>query len=193
MPAIPKKVTEFSAVPQLLRPFDAFKILAVLSLSFFISGCAWVTYSPYAGQQQDWPTAKGSFVTQKDGILIYRGLPDRPYHLVGEVVIDQYPQYMNGAIAHAAHVRKADAAMIVNKEAMSTGMMTYGGGSTTRYESQSTSRTTVNAYPSGNSFVGNAISSGLQYGTATTIANPTYSGQISWDRTTVYLINFIKK
>ena len=190
MSIIPKKVTELLALPQL---FSVFNIVAVLLLAFLISGCAWVTYSPYAGQQYEWPTAKGSFVTQKDGILIYRGLPDRPYHLVGEVVIDQYPQYMNGAIAHAAHVRKADAAMIVSKESMTSGMITYGGGSTTRYDSQSVAQTTVNAYPSGNSFVGNATSSGLQYGTVTTIANPTYSGQISWDKTTVYLINFIKK
>ncbi len=100
---------------------------------------------------------------------------------------------MNGAIAHAAHVRKADAAMVINKETMFSGVMTYGGGATSLYESQSTGRTTVNAYPSGNSFIGNAVSSGSQFGTSSTIVNPSYSGQISWDRTTIYLINFVKK
>lgn len=166
--------------------------IVALSLHF-LTGCAWVTYSPYAGQQQDWPTAKGSFVTEKDGILIFRGLPDRPYHIVGEVVIDQYPQYMNGAIARAAHVRKADAAMVLNKESVSSGMMTFGGGGTTYYQGQSTSRSAVNVYPAGNSIIGNAVTSGSQYGTATTVANPTYTGQYTWDRTTVYLIRFVKK
>ena len=156
------------------------------------SGCAWVAYTPYAGHQQKWPMASGSFVANRDGILIYRGLPDRPYLILGEAVIDQYPQYMDGAIAHAAHVHKADAAMIVGKQAIYGGTMNSGGGSTTYYNGQTTATATGNAYASGNSVVGSALVNSYQTGTANTIANPSYSVAISWDRTTVYLIKFLQ-
>ena len=168
------------------------KVAAVI-LAFMISGCAWVSYTPYAGQQQKWPTAAGSFVAKKDGILIYRGLPDRPYTILGEAVIDQYPQYMDGAIAHAAHVHKADAAMIVGKQAIYGGTMNCGGGSTTYYNGQTTTSASGNAYVSGNSVTGNALINSYQSGTANTIQNPSYSAAISWDRMTIYLIKFLTR
>ena len=155
--------------------------LLMLAMVLCTSGCAIATYTQYAGQQQKWPIAQGSFVSNYDGILIYRGLPDRPYTLMGEVVIDQYPQYMNASIAHAAHVHKADAAMIVGKEVVNGGVMNVGGGGTTYYQGQSTTG------------IGGGLLNTMQTGTATTIANPTYAGAISWDRTSVYLIKFISQ
>lgn len=176
-----------------MKALFLFNQLLLSILVLIISGCAWATYTPYAGQQQKWPTALGSFVAKRDGILIYRGLPDRPYQILGEVVIDQYPQYMDGAIAHASHVHKAEAAMIVGKQAINGGTMNCGGGSTTYYSGQTTTSASGNAYVAGNSVVGNALINSSQTGTANTIANPTYSAAISWDRTTVYLIRFITK
>lgn len=164
----------------------------ILSLALCaISGCAIATYTEYAGQQQRWPIAQGSFVSKKDGILIYRGLPDRPYILLGEVVIDQYPQFMDGAIAHAAHVHKADAAMIVSKQVVNGGLYTTGGGGTTYYNGQGVTTASGSAYPSGNGVAANALINSSASATATTIANPTYTGTISWDRTSVYLIKFL--
>jgi hypothetical protein len=172
------------------------KILpAIISLSAILglSGCAIATYTEYAGQQQKWPTAQGAFVAKKDGILIFRGLPDRPYTLMGEVVIDQYPQYMDGAIAHAAHVHKADGAMIVSKQVVNGGLFTTGGGGTTYYQGQGVTSASGSAYPSGNGIAANALINSSSTATATTIANPTYTGSISWDRTSVYLIKFINQ
>lgn len=170
------------------------KILSALVLSTAIltlSGCAIARFTEYAGQQQHWPLAQGSFVSKKDGILIYRGLPDRPYILLGEVVIDQYPEFMDGAIAHAAHVHKADGAMIVSKEQVNGGLYTTGGGGTTYYNGQGVTTASGSAYPSGNGVAANALINSRATATATTIANPTYTASISWDRTGVYLIKFI--
>lgn len=41
-------------------------------------------YLPFAGTQQNWPTAPAGFTTSCDGMTIYHGLPPRPYILLGK-------------------------------------------------------------------------------------------------------------
>jgi len=47
-----------------------------------ISGCGNVTWRSYHGSQ-DWATGSGFSSKAKDGLLIYEGLPDRHYEVLG--------------------------------------------------------------------------------------------------------------
>jgi hypothetical protein len=151
-------------------------------IAFFcliVSGCAYKTFTPYSGVQFDWPRSAGSFVSNHDGFLIYKGLPDKPYTLLGELAVEQYPQYMNTSIASAGKKYQADAAMIVSNQTINGGSMALGGGGSTFFQSQAQ---ITPAYGSG--------FSATQSGTSTTYTNPTISTNLSWDKTTVYLIKF---
>jgi hypothetical protein len=156
-----------------------YKQLQVATLTLALTGCAIKNFSPYVGTQRNWPTAPGGFVSTHKGFPIYKGLPDKPYVVLGELTIEQYPQYMNGEIASSGRKYQADAAMIVDRQTVNGGMMNFGGGGTTVYQGQSSLR------PSGfGSYAG------TQTGVATTYSNPSYSASLSWDKTTVYLIKF---
>jgi hypothetical protein len=37
--------------------------LVTLSIAALLTGCATADFTPYVGEQQRWPTAKGAFVT----------------------------------------------------------------------------------------------------------------------------------
>lgn len=115
-------------------------ILKFTLLSFtatLISSCAIVNFVPYSGKQQNWPTASGGFVQTHNEFKIYKGFPERPYTILGELIIEQYPQYMNAEIASAGKKHKADAAIIVDSSTVNGGSMNFGGGGTTVYQGQS--------------------------------------------------------
>ena len=144
-----------------------------------IEGCASVKYSPYVGKQQDWPTAVGSFMNQHKGFPIYKGLPDKAYTIIGEAIIEQYPEYMDAEIARIGKSKKADAAMLVDSQKVFGGTYNVGGGSTTYFQGQSSYQT-----------YGSRQISGTHSGTAQTYSNPSYSMALTWDKTSVYLIKF---
>src|SRR5260370_18597266 len=49
-----------------------------------LAGCAFGDFTPYSGQQQNWPTQPGSFVSTKYVIPAYiHSWPDRPYTVLG--------------------------------------------------------------------------------------------------------------
>lgn len=152
-----------------------------LTVAFTLTGCAIKNFIPYMGAQRNWPTAPGGFVSMHKGFPIYKGLPDRPYAVVGELTVEQYPQYMNAEIAASGRKYQAEAAMIVDRQTVNGGLMNFGGGGTTVYQGQSSLRPT-----------GFGSYAGTQTGVATTYANPSYSAPISWDKTTVYLIKFLQ-
>ena len=134
------------------------------------------------GAQRNWPTASGGFVSVHRGFPIYKGLPDKPYAILGELTIEQYPQYMDAEISASGRKYKADAAMVVDRRTVSGGMMTFGGGGSTVYQGQTSIRPT-----------GLGSYAGTQTGVATTYSNPVYSAPISWDKTTVFLIKFTSR
>jgi hypothetical protein len=73
-----------------------------LSLVSVLAGCATSDFTPYVGEQQKWPTAKGAFVTtinsydgpgrsgtgQQYTLPVYFGPPNRPYRVLGSVDVD---------------------------------------------------------------------------------------------------------
>jgi hypothetical protein len=145
-----------------------------------LTGCAIKNYTPYVGAQRTWPTSSGAFVAAHRGFPIYKGLPDKPYTVLGELTVEQYPQYMNAAISASGRKYQADGAMIIDRQTINGGMMNFGGGGTTVYQGQTSIRPT-----------GTGSYAGSQTGIATTYANPSYSAPVSWDKTTVYLIKFL--
>ena len=74
------------------------RVIAV-SVAAVLSGCTTADFTPYVGEQQRWPTAKGAFVTtinSYDGpgrsgtgkqytLPVYFGPPNRPYAVLGSV------------------------------------------------------------------------------------------------------------
>ncbi|HEU5246721.1 MAG TPA: hypothetical protein VFU09_06495 [Candidatus Udaeobacter sp.] len=53
-----------------------------------------VEYTAYSGRQQNWPVASGSFVSQKYGLPVYFGPPDRPYRVLGYMETQSAPLAM---------------------------------------------------------------------------------------------------
>lgn len=100
-------------------PFLA--LVAVLAI-----GCGTVSYSPYVGEQEDWPIAKGAFVKTKDGIPIYRGLPSRPYTVLGHMVITTDMGAEEMLAVSKAKANKADAILFVDSTMFASG--SFGGG-----------------------------------------------------------------
>ena len=65
-----------------MKFLNNFARLSVAAL--LVSGCAFGDFTPYSGQQQNWPTQPGSFVTTKYVIPAYiHSWPDRPYIVLG--------------------------------------------------------------------------------------------------------------
>src|SRR5437588_6301253 len=79
-----------------------FPLLIALMPAAVLTGCATADFTPYVGEQQKWPTAKGAFVTtinsydgpgrsgtgQQYTLPVYFGPPNRPYIVLGSVDID---------------------------------------------------------------------------------------------------------
>ena len=79
-----------------------FPLTIALLASAVLSGCATADFTPYVGEQQRWPTAKGAFVTTIDSydgpgrsgtgqqytLPVYFGPPNRPYVVLGSVDVD---------------------------------------------------------------------------------------------------------
>src|SRR5438477_3314469 len=77
-------------------------LLATVCLATALTGCATADFTPYVGEQQRWPTAKGAFVTtitsydgpgrsgtgQQYTLPVYFGPPNRPYVVLGSVDVD---------------------------------------------------------------------------------------------------------
>lgn len=59
--------------------------VAVLVLTAFLMGCATPRFSPYLGQQQDWPMAPGGIVNTQYALPALTCLPSEPYVVLGEL------------------------------------------------------------------------------------------------------------
>jgi hypothetical protein len=112
------------------------QLVFVATLLFF-AGCASnhsASYVPYVGQQQDWPTSSGAFVSEYDGIQIYRGHPAKPYEVLGRLITSHGS---DRNLAWEAKSRGADAVVITDAKMMSGGSVGMPGSSTTYFNGYS--------------------------------------------------------
>ena len=79
-----------------------FPLPIILLFSDVLTGCATADFTPYVGEQQKWPTAKGAFVStinsydrpgrsgtgQQYTLSAYFEPPNRPYVVLGSVDVD---------------------------------------------------------------------------------------------------------
>lgn len=102
-------------------------VVPFLALAAILAiGCGTVSYSPYVGQQEDWPIAKGAFVKTRDGIPIYRGLPNRPYIMLGHMVITTDSGAEEMLAVSKAKANKADAILFVDSNMFASGSIGSG-------------------------------------------------------------------
>jgi hypothetical protein len=85
----------------IIAAMKTFPLLMVAAVAL-LTGCATADFTPYVGEQQRWPTAKGAFVTtinsydgpgrsgtgQQYTLPVYFGPPNRPYVVLGSVDVD---------------------------------------------------------------------------------------------------------
>jgi hypothetical protein len=109
----------------------------VIALVFGTAGCGHVTWRDYHGPQ-DWATGAGLSSRTKDGLIIYEGLPDHPYEVLG-IVEAQGPANIFTQPAHRETMHKmirehgGDAMILVGRELVRT-------GSSTAYQGQAYSQ-----------------------------------------------------
>jgi hypothetical protein len=147
----------------------AMKPLFVALFTLLACGCADIEYTAYSGRQQNWPVASGSFVSQKYGLPVYFGPPDRPYRVLG---------YMETQSAPLAvwETGKSESIKPAVKEAMKHGadalvLLASGtnvAGSTTLGSAQWRSNTTTTGGVYGNYFNAQSQTTGGGFGSSTT-------------------------
>jgi hypothetical protein len=128
-------------------------------------GCAWGDFTPYSGQQQNWPMQPGAFVTTQYAIPVYmHSYPNRPYNVIGYLDATTAPIRRRGVVAFAAQKAKelgADAIIVLQQGQEYAGSISTGSA-----------YTFGNFYPGGfnASTTGTAVSGPLFRGRAQVIA-----------------------
>ena len=163
-----------------------FPLLMVAAVAL-LAGCATADFTPYVGEQQRWPTAKGAFVTtinSYDGpgrsgtgeqytLPVYFGPPNRPYIVLGSVDVDTpVGRWFEGSestltlkpAVRVAGQHGADAIIVIAQNVETQGY------STTSF-AQGQSNTNANASSYGNGIYGNANTNASAWGSAFTTPN----------------------
>jgi len=98
--------------------------LPTLLALILCAGCGTPNYhfTPYVGQQKNWTTSTGSYVTMVEGVPLYSQYPAQPYDLVGAVMVDS-----DKALARAVKYYQADAALVYQRGKVVTGSVLVGG------------------------------------------------------------------
>jgi hypothetical protein len=111
-----------------MKYLNNFLMLSVAAL--LVSGCAFGDFTPYSGQQQNWPNQPGSFVATKYVIPAYiRSWPDRPYTVLGYLDATTAPIRRRGAVSFAARRAKefgADAIIVMEQGQEYAGSISNG-------------------------------------------------------------------
>jgi len=114
--------------------FRRFTIFATV-LATLLSGCAWGDFTPYSGQQQNWPTQPGAFVNTTYAIPAYvYSYPSRPYNVIGYLDATTAPIRRRGVARFAAQRAKelgADAIIVVGQGQEYAGSISTGSVYTT--------------------------------------------------------------
>lgn len=114
---IPVGFVPFDAAPDFRYTADM-KKLPLLTLLALTAGCHHVQYSPYTGQQTQWPTAPGAFARDHAGILIYHGPPEKPYAVLGEFTgVDMGDR----SLASLARSKGGDAVFVTDSKLVKVG------------------------------------------------------------------------
>jgi hypothetical protein len=91
-------------------------------------------FTPYSGQQQNWPTQPKSFVTTKYAIPAYiRSYPDRPYNVIGYLDVTTAPIRRWEVVDFAALRARdlgADAIIVLEQGAEYAGALSTGNAFT---------------------------------------------------------------
>lgn len=119
-------------------PMKTFPLLTLL-FAAVLTGCATVDFMPYTGAQQNWPTASGALVSMKYAVPVYRGLPPRPYVILGAVAASHgqtwaWSDAESEAMASAANEAKArggDAIILQGSSREYAGTYSTGGATAT--------------------------------------------------------------
>src|SRR6266481_1862215 len=102
-----------------------------------LSGCAIGDFTPYSGQQQNWPTQPGAFVSTKYVIPAYiHSWPDRPYIVLGYLDATTAPIRRRGVVAFAARRAKelgADAIIVMQQGQEYAGSISSGSAYTSGF------------------------------------------------------------
>jgi hypothetical protein len=163
------------------------KLRPVVLLALLLSGCATADFSPYVGEQQKWPTAKGAFVTtinSYDGpgrsgtgkqytLPVYFGPPNRPYAVLGSIDVDapvgrlfeqsEAITTLKPAMREAGQ-HGADAIIVIAQEVETRGYSTMAFA-----QGQSTTNFNASAY--GNGIYGHANTTTNTWGSAFSMPN----------------------
>jgi hypothetical protein len=113
---------------------DDIKLMKRLTIfaSLLLSSCAIGDFTPYSGQQQNWPTQPGAFVSTKYVIPVYiHSYPDRPYIVLGYLDATTAPirNWVGGPVAFAAQRAKelrADAIIVIQQGQQYAGTDIHG-------------------------------------------------------------------
>src|SRR5689334_4245724 len=162
-------------------------LLIAVSLVAALTGCATSDFTPYVGEQQQWPTAKGAFVTtinsydgpgrsgtgQQYTLPVYFGPPNCPYIVLGSVDVDTPVGRLFEGSAQTTTLKPAvrvagqhgaNAIIVIGQDVETTGY------STTSF-AQGQSNTNFNASAYGNGIYGHANTTTNAWGSSFTMPN----------------------
>lgn len=125
------------------------RIVVAVIAALLLEGCATADFTPYSGNQQNWPVASGAFVDTKYDVPVYHGSPDRPYRVVGYLSADTAPVRRFAVVAfmaRRAHEVGGDALILLSKGAV------YSGSLETSSATGFVSGNTINVYGQRNSY-----------------------------------------
>jgi hypothetical protein len=166
---------------------ETFPLLVALVFAAALTGCATADFTPYVGEQQKWPTAKGAFVTtinsydgpgrsgtgQQYTLPVYFGPPNRPYAVLGSVDVDtpvgrlfegsEQTTTLKPAVRVAGQ-HGADAIIVIAQD-----VETRGYSTTAFAQGQSTTNFNASAY--GNSIYGHANTTTNAWGSSFSLPN----------------------
>jgi hypothetical protein len=116
----------------------------------------------YQGAQQNWPTAKGAFVSKKWDVPVYYGPPDRPYIVLGSLDAHSQVQGMLNSptediwvAARRAKELGGDAIIVLNRNSENLGTVSSAG-----MKAQTASNNSFYGTLVGNSVYGQGYASG---------------------------------
>jgi hypothetical protein len=107
---------------------------AFIAATLLFSGCAIGDFTSYSGQQQNWPTQPGSFVSTNYVIPAYvHSWPDRHYIVLGYLDATTAPIRRRGVVGFAARRAKelgADAIIVMQQGQEYAGSISNGSAFT---------------------------------------------------------------
>jgi len=148
-------------------------LLAVM----LMTGCYSIHTMTYAGQQQDWPTATGSFVDTHQPVPVYYGFPPKPYIYLEQIQVtakDVLADILNVAAAEAK-AKHADALLVLNVGDRPIGVSSFGSSfSSANVTAQGSAQNWGNGYTTAQ---GTAQGYGSSFGSSVSRVN--YGGLIT--------------